>query len=104
MTCTWPGGTCACYEAKSKADASPDARGRVWMHCESGLSMSKACMGRFMNFCLSNCVELGEVHPVNPRFARCQVLATLRIRPDQFAAFEAETGGKLTKPPRIVLN
>tara|TARA_R100001086_G_scaffold248067_1_gene184022 strand:+ start:1054 stop:1281 length:228 start_codon:yes stop_codon:yes gene_type:complete len=74
------------------------------MHCESGLNLSKASLGRFLEFCLSNNVEIGTVHPFNPRFARSQVSATVRLRPDQFDAFKRSTGGDLRKPPRISLN
>lgn len=36
--CKWPEGTCACYARKA---VKPDYAGRVWMHCEEGLSMIK---------------------------------------------------------------
>lgn len=100
--CSWPSGTCACWEA---AQAKPDDHaGRVWMHCDEGLSYSKASLSRFMMFCLGNNVEIGSVHAFNAKFPRSQVSAAVRLRPDQFAAFERETGGKLRQPPRINLN
>jgi hypothetical protein len=74
------------------------------MHCEEGLSMSKASMTRFVMFCLTNNVKIGEIHPFNYRYRNSQVSASVRIRPDQFKDFEAETGGKLRKPPKISLN
>jgi hypothetical protein len=74
------------------------------MHCEEGLSMTKASMARFVMFCLSNNVEIGTIHPFNYRYQRCQVTASVRIHPDLFSAFEKATGGKLRKPPRISLN
>jgi hypothetical protein len=101
MTCTWPTGNCKCWEAEQ---SKPDPFGRVWMHCEEGLNMSKASLARFMMFCLSQRVEIGDVYAFSPGYARSLVVASVRLRPDQFEAFERETGGKLRKPPRIVLN
>lgn len=87
----------------SQEDKPEDYAGRVWMHCEEGLSFSKASMARFMMFCLGNNVEIGSVSAFNAKYRGCQVSAAVRLRPDQFGAFEAETGGKLRKPPRIKL-
>lgn len=98
--CTWPLGACSVYEMEQK----PDHYGRVWMHCEEGLSYSKASMGRFVVFCLGNNVKIGEVHAFNPRHKNCQVSAVVRLDPSQFSSFEAETGGKLREPPKIILN
>lgn len=98
--CNEPLHDCQCPEPGSEADHY----GRVWRHCEEGLSMTKASMARFMMFCLSQNVEIGSVHAFNPRYRGSQVLAAVRIHPDQFEAFESETGGKLRRPPRIVLN
>ena len=99
--CTWPTGYCQCWAAKQ---SKPDPFGRVWMHCEDGLSMSKASLARFMTFCLTRNVELGGVSAFQPRYSRSTVLAAVRLRPDQFAEFEQETGGKLRTPPKIALN
>lgn len=99
--CKWPEGTCACYAQQA---VKPDYAGRVWMHCEEGLSLSKASMSRFVMFCLTNRIEIGDIYPFSPNYPRSQVSASVRLRPEQFAAFEAETGGKLRKPPRISLN
>ena len=99
--CTWPRGSCKCWEVEA---STPDAYGRVWMHCEEGLSMNKASMGRFMLFCLANNVEIGEIRAFNPRYRNSVVLVTIRLRLDQFFAFSAETGGVLREPPRIKLN
>lgn len=82
----------------------PDRTGRVWMHCEEGLSMSKASAGRFMYFCLVNQVEVGDVYAFDPSYRGSQVVASVRLRPDQFEAFERKTGGKLRKPPKVKLN
>lgn len=101
MTCTWPNGTCACY---AKTAQKPDYAGRVWMHCEEGLSLSKASMSRFVMHCLTNNIEIGDIYPFDFRYPRSQVSASVRLRPEQFAEFEAQTGGKLRKPPRISLN
>lgn len=101
MGCTWPEGTCKCWE---ETQAKPDIYGRVWMHCEEGLALNKASMARFMLFCLTNRVEIGQVDAFNPRYRNSAVLASVRLRPEQFTAFEAETGGKLREPPRIKLN
>lgn len=101
MDCTWPNGTCACYAEQA---VKPDYAGRVWMHCDEGLNLSKASMSRFVMFCLCNKVEIGSIHPFNASYPRSQVSAAVRIHPDQIEAFEAETGGKLRKPPRVSLN
>lgn len=101
MTCKWPNGTCACYAEQQE---KPDPLGRVWMHCESGLTFSKASMARFMIFCLGNDVEIGSVHAFNSRYRNCQVLAVIRLKPEQFDEFENKTGGKLRKPPIARLN
>jgi hypothetical protein len=100
--CNWPeSGPCACYMANAE---KADPYGRVWMHCEEGLSLSKASMSRFIMFCLLNNVDIGSIHPFNYRYRNSQVSAAVRMKPEQFEAFEAETHGKLRKPPRIVLN
>lgn len=99
--CSWPQETCAVYALKQ---SQPDQYGRVWMHCASGLSYSKASMARFMMFCLGNNVEIGSIRASNPQYKNCTVMASVRLLPSQFAAFEAETGGKLSKPATINLN
>jgi hypothetical protein len=99
--CTWPDGVCHCWAAEQE---KPDSHGRVWMHCEEGLAMTKASMARFMLFCLSQRVEIGSINAFNPNHPRSTVLAAIRIRPDQIALFEAETGGRLRPPPTIALN
>ena len=99
--CNWPESACACYMQNAQ---KPDPYGRVWMHCEEGLTLSKASMSRFVMYCLTHNVEIGDIHPFNYRYPRSQVSASVRIRPEQFEAFEVETGGKLRKPPRISLN
>lgn len=99
--CNWPNGTCKCWE---KDQSKPDLYGREWMHCEEGLSFSKASMSRFIMFCLANNVEIGDLHPFNRNYPRCQVSAAIRIHPSLFEAFEKETSGKLRKPPIINLN
>lgn len=101
MTCTWPSGACACVMAEQE---KPDPYGRVWMHCESGLTFTKASVTRFVMFCLSEQIKIGEIRPFNPKYPGCLLMATVRIKPDQVRAFEAETGGKLTFPPKINLN
>lgn len=100
--CGWPEAPCACYlEKQAKPE---DIYGRVWMHCEEGLAMTKASTSRFLMFCLKNRVEIGDVYAFNPRYHGSSVVASVRLRPDQFEAFESETGGKLRKPPKINLN
>jgi hypothetical protein len=100
--CNWPeSGPCACYMATAN---KPDPHGRVWMHCEQGLSLSKASMSRFVMFCLLNDIEIGSIYPFNYHYRNSQVSASVLMKPEQFEAFEAETHGKLRKPPRIVLN
>lgn len=101
MGCNWPEGTCACY---AKQATEPDPFGRVWMHCESGLKLSKASMSRFVMFCLLNNIEIGDIYPVNRNFRNSEVLATVLIKPHLIAVFESETGGKLTPPPVLSLN
>jgi hypothetical protein len=101
--CLWPeGGACACYMAEANKPSDP--YGRVWMHCEEGLNFSKASMARFMMFCLGNNVEIGSINAFAPDHPRCQVSASIRIKPTQIAAFESETGGKLRKPAKLVLS
>ena len=99
--CNWPEGTCACYAQEAE---KPDYAGRVWMHCEEGLSLTRASMARFVMFCLKNNVEIGSISPFNPRYKRSLVLATVRIHPDLIDSFTEQTGGKLRSPPRISLN
>lgn len=101
VQCTWPEGSCKCAEAKA---SKPDLYGRVWMHCEEGLSMTKASTSRLLMFCLANRVEFGSLFAFDPTYRGSLVVAAVRLRPDQFAAFEAETGGKLREPPKIKLN
>ena len=99
--CNWPFSNCKCWEIKK---SKPDPYGREWMHCEEGLNFSKASMSRFIMFCLANNVEIGDLHPFNRKWPRCEVSASIRIHPSLFEAFEKETGGKLRKPPAINLN
>ena len=99
--CSWPSGTCQNYIEKK---AKPDPYGRVWMHCESGLTNTKASMGRFMVFCLSNNVELGGVYAFNPKYKGSLACAAVLIKPELIEAFEQETKGKLRLPPKIRLN
>lgn len=82
----------------------PDIYGRVWMHCESGLALTKASMTRFIMHVLENRIEIGQIYAFNPKFKGSLVLATLLLRPDQFEEFEKATGGKLREPPVIHLN
>lgn len=100
--CTWPNGACKHYQ--EKGDNPQDLYGRVWMHCEEGLSMTKASMSRFMMFCLKNNVQTGSIYAFSPAYSRSTVIAAVCLRPEQFAEFESETGGKLRKPPRLKLN
>lgn len=102
MTCTWPEGSCAHLKARERK--REDIYGRVWMHCEEGLAMTKASAARFMMFCLRNRVEIGDIYAFAPDHRGSSVIAAVRIRPDQFEAFERETGGKLRKPPRVTPN
>lgn len=74
------------------------------MHCEEGLSLTKASLARFTFFCLRNNVEIGAPWAFNARYDRSLVCAVVKIRPDQFEEFTRETGGKLREPPRIKLN
>jgi hypothetical protein len=99
--CNWPFSNCKWWEIEK---SKPDPYGREWMHCEEGLNFSKASMSRFIMFCLANNVEIGDLHPFNRKWPRCQVSASIRIHPSLFEAFEKETGGKLRKPPVISLN
>ena len=99
--CKWPEGTCACYAANAM---KPDPHGRVWMHCEEGLSLSKASMTRFVMHCLTNHIEIGQIHPFNYHYHNSQVSASVRLKPEQFAEFETVTRGKLRRPPTMSLN
>lgn len=102
MNCKWPEETCACYMAQ--AEKPEDMYGRVWMHCESGLSMTKASAGRLMFFCLKNRVLIGEADACRPEYHGCAVSVSVRLRPDQFEMFEVATGGKLKKPAVLKLS
>lgn len=99
--CKWPNGTCACY---IEEQAKPDPLGRVWMHCDEGLSFSKASMSRFMMFCLRNKVEIGSVDAFNPKYPQCSVSASIRIKPKQVEAFENEVRAKLKTPAKLILS
>lgn len=99
--CTWPNGVCKCAEQN---EGKPDPFGRVWMHCEEGLSNTKASMSRFMMYVLANKIEIGQIYAFAPRYRNSVVIASVRIHPDQIEQFEQETGGKLRKPPKIQLN
>lgn len=99
--CLWPNGTCQVY---IKHTTKPDPWGRVWMHCEEGLNMSKASLSRLMTFVLQNNIELGSISASQPRYSRSAVYCAVRLKPEQFEAFERETGGKLREPPKVNLN
>lgn len=101
MACNWPEGTCACY---LKTSAESDPYGREWMHCEQGLTMTKASMARFMMFCLQHSVEIGSVSAFRPDIRGASVYASIRIHPDIISDFETATGGKLKRPPVIKLS
>ena len=101
MTCTWPNGVCKCYEHKA---TKPDPHGRVWMHCEEGLTLTGASMQRFVMFCLTNRIEIGDIYPFAPDYPRSQVSAAIRIHPNQIPEFERVVRAKLRTPPRIKLN
>lgn len=99
--CAWPSGVCQCWAAEQE---KPDPYGRVWMHCESGLTFTKASVARFVMFCLTENIEIGAIRPFNAKFPGCLLMATVRIKSDQVCAFEAATGGKLRLPPKININ
>lgn len=100
VTCYKPVNQCDCPHP----DTQTDVYGRVWRVCDSGLALTKASMSRFVMFCLTNNIKIGDLHPFNYRYHGSQVSASVRLRLDQIEDFERETGGKLTYPPRIVLN
>lgn len=100
-SCNWPEGTCACYAQEA---VKPDYAGRVWMHCEEGLTLTKSSMSCFVMFCLTNNIEIGYIHPFNYRYPRSPVSVSVRIHPDKISSFEAETGGTLKEPPKLSLN
>lgn len=100
-TCTWPSGTCQHW---IKDQSLPDPFGRVWMHCESGLTMSNASLARFLSYCLKNNVEIGSISAFQPSYPRSLVLASIRIKPELIEDFQKQTGGILREPPRISLN
>lgn len=101
--CQWPNGTCACY---MQEQSEPDPYGRVWMHCDCGLSFTKSSMTRFIMFCVGNNVEIGDIMVFggNPPPPKAAVVASVRIHPDKIGAFERETGGTLKRPPKVCLN
>lgn len=85
-------------------NVGPDQQGRVWMHVEEGLALSKASMTRFIMFCVLSNVEIGTIWPFNRAYHGSLVCASVRLKPDQFEAFEKATGGKLRTPPKLNLN
>ena len=87
-----------------KPDMTPDVYGRIPMICESGLSMTKASMMRFVMYCLQENVEILSLHPFNRNYKGCHVSAAVRIHPDQIDDFQIATGGTLSKPHTINLN
>jgi hypothetical protein len=101
LKCGWPEGACACAMQEA---TQPDPFGRVWMHCEEGLTFTEKSIARFMMHCMANGIEVGTVWAFNPRYPRSQVSTSVKLRPDQFEAFEKETGGKLRKPPVARVN
>jgi hypothetical protein len=101
MTCNWPDSVCKCWEQEQ---TKPDVYGRVYMHCEEGLSFTKASMTRLVMFCLGNNVEITSLHPFNRHYKGCQVSVVVRIDPMLIESFEKETLGKLREPSKINLN
>ena len=99
--CNWPDGTCACYAQEQE---KPDVFGRVWMHCDSGLNMSKKSTLSLIQFILKNRLEVGSFYALRPSFSRSQVCVSVKIHPDLIPDFERETGGNLSKPPKLKLN
>jgi hypothetical protein len=83
---------------------APDVYGRVWRACESGLALNKACMSRFIMFVLENRIEVTALSAFDPKFRNSLVECMVRIKPEQFEAFERETGGKLRELPKLNLN
>jgi hypothetical protein len=82
----------------------PDAFGRVWMHCNSGLNMSKKSTLSLVQFILKNRLELGSFYTLEPSDSKSQVFVSIKIHPDLIPDFERETRGILSKPPKIKLN
>lgn len=101
MSCGWPSKPCSSALERS---SRPDPWGRVWMHCEEGLNLSKASMARFVVHCLQNNIEIGRLDPINPNFSRSLVCASVKLKPCQFKEFEKQTGGKLSEPPKLTCN
>lgn len=93
----------AIYEWNTRTRAT-DYKGRMWMHCESGLTLTKASMSRMIMFCLTNDVEIGDIYAMSPDYPRSQVLVSVFIHPTKVGAFEDETGGKLRLPPIMKVN
>lgn len=81
-----------------------DYLGRVWMHCESGLSLTKASMARFMIYCLKKNIKIGDIYALNPNYERSLVCAAVCLRPEQIEEFTRETGGVLREPAVFKLN
>jgi hypothetical protein len=82
----------------------PDAFGRIIMHCEQGLSLTKASMTRFIMHCLQNDIEILQTWAFNKNFRGSLVCVVVRIRPDQVEEFEIKTGGKLRLPVQVHIN
>lgn len=89
---------------KEKDYPEKDYLGRVWMHCDSGLSLTKASMARFMIYCLKNNILIGDIYALNPKYERSLVCAAVCLRPEHIEEFTRETGGVLTEPAVFKLN
>lgn len=81
----------------------PDIHGRVWKHVDGGLNISKTSMGRFVNHCLTNNIEIGSFWPFAPQYKNSVVYATILIKEEQIEELEKVTKCKVISPPKVRL-
>ena len=82
----------------------PDHFGRVWKHVDGGLNISKTSMGRFVNYCLTNNIEIGSFFPLSPSYNTSSVYASVLMKEEQVEEMEKVTKVKVINPPRVILN
>jgi hypothetical protein len=73
-------------------------------HCESGISLSQASLGRFFYHLLRLGGKVHQVWPFAPHYDRSSVIVSLEIDESKKEQLETLAKIKLRDPPRIVLN
>ena len=104
MACNWPEGACACYLKKQEEQETGDIFGKVWYHCEKGITLTKSSLGRFFYYCGKNQIDIGDVWFCSPKYDRSQVCVSIKMKPEQKEPMETELKIKLHDPPVLSLN